>query len=88
MNIIFKTQPGFFSVYSKKGDPDIPPGKVRLFMASIQVMDIGEEIDMSTEFSIFAGMQRDMTPEQRRLFCKAVLDLAHHIEENKDHFGV
>ncbi len=80
MKTVFKTGPGFFAAYTKEGDPSIANGKMQIYLASIEVVELDSTpLDNDTHFTLLVAMA-----EGRPDIAKAILMLGSAIEQNRE----
>jgi hypothetical protein len=79
MNTVFKGGPGLFSVRTRKVDPSIPAGKMRLYLARLEAIELDDgQIDGETVFGILFA-QATNNPQ----VATALLELGKAIAANE-----
>ena len=78
MKTVFRSNVGFWEAQTAEGNPEIPPGKMRLSMVRLEVVELdASNTDLNTQFTVAAGLAEE-SPEHRRL----LLGLRDHLVAN------
>jgi hypothetical protein len=85
MNTILKAQPGFVGAYTSKVIKQVPPGKVWLVMARIEVVELdGKPEDQETKFAILAAVPNLIEERTKaNLMRFSLKEIGKHIESNR-----
>lgn len=79
MKTIMSSGPGFFTARSRKVDPEIPAGALRIYVARIEIYEIppGNEMD-DISFELLVAKAQD-----NPTMAKALIELGKAISANK-----
>lgn len=86
MKSVFKTQNAFWAAESKQANPQVPKGKMWLSTLRLEIVEIGDDVDMEIEFTILAGLPVDMSPNDAEKVKSMLRTLREHLNSNYEHF--